>query len=475
MLWMIIRKEMLANVTSLRFVLTLLLVTAVFMVSGLVFVGKYDQDVESFRDILNENLSGLQKASGNLSDIPNYTQVIRKQPKITQICCEGFEKSLPNTFKMDGFTIQNPEIISQSNFLFPRFADIDWAFIVSFILSFVAFLTTFDSFSAERERGTLKLLMSNPVSRDKVILGKYVSGILTLMIPLFVGLLINLIIMNLSGLSFNNGAQWLRILAFVGLSILYLSVFALFGMLVSSRSTKSSSSIVILLFVWVIIVMVMPSVGGVIAEKFAKTPSRLEVERQINEAGDEIWKNADRYGRNAGSWAGGVNLKELRTMDWVNPPARARLFNAVTDVKNQLNGEYINKAMAQVSLGRNATRISPTVMYQSASEAIIGTGVIRFRNLYNQLNRYRETLKDYVMSIDKKDPDGFHLWAEGRQHQILLSQKPVDYNAIPKFEEMEFSAGSVLEYALWDIGGLLLLNLLLFMGVYVSFLRRDIR
>jgi ABC-type transport system involved in multi-copper enzyme maturation permease subunit len=472
---MIIRKEMLANVTSLRFVLTLLLITVVFIVSGLVFVGKYEQEAKDFSDTSNKNLSRLQEVSNNLSNVPNYTQVICKQPKITQLCCEGFEKSLPNTFRMSAFSIQNPEIVARSNFLFPRFADIDWAFIISFILSFVAFLMTFDSFSAEKERGTLKLVMSNPIARDKVILGKYISGVLTLMIPLVVGLLLNLIIMSFSGLSFLDSVQWIKVLAFMGASILYLSVFILFGMLVSSRSAKSSSSIVILLFVWVIVVMVIPSVGGLTAEKFAKAPARSEIERRINEAGDEIWNNADRYGKNAGSWAGGVSPKALRTMDWVNPSARARLFNAITDSRNQLNGEYINRIIAQVSLGRNATRISPTVMYQCASEAIIGTGVIRFRNLYNQLNRYRETLKDFVMSIDRKDTDSFHLWAEGQQHQILLSQKPVDYNAIPKFEEIEPSMGPTLRNAMWDIGALILLNVLLFMGVYISFLRSDIR
>ena len=128
---------------------------------------------------------------------------------------------------------------------------------------------------------------------------------------------------------------------------------------------------------------------------------------------------------------------------------------------------------AILSGSKDAFRISPTVMYQCASEAIIGTGVIRFRNLYNQLNRYRETLKDFVMGVDKKDPDSFHLWAE--YHTILLSQKPVDYNAIPKFEEIEPSMGSTLRSAFWDIGALILLNVLLFMGVYISFLRSDIR
>ena len=125
MLWTLIRKEMLANVTSLRFVLTLLLVTAIFVVTGFAFVGRHKQEIKDFSETSNENLSGLEEASENLSKVPSYVQTIRKKPKITQLCCEGFEKSMPNTFKMNAFSIQNPEIVSRSNFLFPRLADID--------------------------------------------------------------------------------------------------------------------------------------------------------------------------------------------------------------------------------------------------------------------------------------------------------------------------------------------------------------
>jgi ABC-type transport system involved in multi-copper enzyme maturation permease subunit len=469
MLWTLIRKEMLQNMTSLKFVLTLLLVTAVFIVSGFVFLGRYKQEVEDFRAKTNESLSGLRDSAKNLSHVASYVQTIQRQPKTTQVVCEGFEKSLPNVFKVDVFSIQNPEIVGKSNFLFPRFADIDWAFIISLILSFVAFILTFDSISAEKERGTLSLIMSNSVPRDKVILAKYISAMFMLMIPLFIGLLLNLIIVNLSGLSSIGSSQWLKILAFLGISILYLSVFVLLGILVSSRSARSSSSIAILLFIWVVITMIIPSFGRIAAERFISAPNRPEVERRIQEAGREIWDNSERYGKNAGNWGGDPHE------DWVNPPARARLFNAITDARNRINEDYINKMIAQVSLGRNVTCISPTVIYQRSSEAIIGTGVARFRNLYNQLKRYKEILKDFVVDTDRRDAESFHLLAEGRQHQVLLSQKPVDYNAIPMFSEIDISMGSALKDALWDVGALALLNILLFMAVYISFLRYDVR
>ena len=470
MLWTLIRKEMLANIASLRFVLTLLLVTSIFVVSGFVFVGRYELEVNDFRGSRNNNLSGLEQASERLNNVSAYPQTIRKRPKTTQLFCEGFEKSLPNTFRVNGFTISIPSVVSRSNFLFPRFADLDWAFIISLILSFVAFLITFDSFSAERERGTLRAIMSNPVPRDKIILSKYVSGMLTLMIPLLVGILLNLIIVRLSGVTFGSVGQWIRLLTFVGLSMLYLSIFVLLGILVSSRSARSSSSIVLLLFAWVIIVMVIPSAGRIIAERFVEVPTRSEMERQIQEAQNEVWENLDRYGKDVGYWGGNINDKRN------NPPARARMENDKTAVKNRIREQYMNRALAQISLGRNVTRISPTVMYQCASEAILETGVVRISNLYDQLKKYKGTLRDFVMSIDKKDPDSLHLWVEPDYiRRDVLSRKPVDFAAIPRFEEVNMPIASTLEGAMWDMGALVLLNLLLFMGAYVSFLKSDVR
>ena len=148
----IIKKDMLANLTSLRFVLTLLLVSAVFFVNGFVFVNRYKQELEYFNAESSKNLSGLSLASKNLSNVSEYVQIIHKQPKITNLFYEGFEKSLPNTFKINAFSVQNPEITGNINFFFPRFADIDWVFIISLILSFVALRVCFEVLIGKKQK-----------------------------------------------------------------------------------------------------------------------------------------------------------------------------------------------------------------------------------------------------------------------------------------------------------------------------------
>lgn len=468
MLGTIVKKELISNITSLRFVLALLLLIVVFAGGGFVFVSRYNLQMSEFTEESSKNLSALNGTTDNLRHLAYHVQTITKGPKITRLFCEGHEKLLPNTFKLDVFSVQLPEVSGDTNFFFSQFFDVDWMFVISLILSFFVILLTFDSLSGEREKGTLSLALSNAIPRDTVLLGKYIGAVLTLGIPLAFGLLINLLIVNLSGFQFDSG-QWLKIAVFVGISVLYLSIFLLTGMLVSSRCPKSSTSVAILLFIWVVAVIIVPATGRIISEKYVRVPTRMEVDSMIHEAGTEIWNNSERYGKNAGNWGGDPNA------DWINPPARARLYNAITDSRNRINADYINRIIEQVNLGRRITRTSPATIYQCASEALFGTGVSRFRSLHIQLNRYKDSLKDFIMEQDSKDSESWHLLAEWSGHSVLLSPNPVDFNAVPKFAEADPSMGEALKTAAWDISALILLNILLFAATYVSFLRCDVR
>lgn len=58
MIRQIIHKEILENLLSFRFVLSLVLIILLFAVSGFVFVGKYQQRLSDYWEKTNENLAG---------------------------------------------------------------------------------------------------------------------------------------------------------------------------------------------------------------------------------------------------------------------------------------------------------------------------------------------------------------------------------------------------------------------------------
>jgi ABC-type transport system involved in multi-copper enzyme maturation permease subunit len=466
----IIGKEILKNLLSLRFMLSLLLIISLFATGGFMFAGKYRQESNDYWRETNRNLSSLREHTNHLYELVMYRQVVWRRPKPLSLCATGFENTLPDRFSFDPFTTDLPEVRSRSNFLIPHFSDIDWVFTISLIVSFVALLLTYDSICGEKQAGTLRLLLAGSIPRHKVLLGKYVGAMLTIGIPLLSGLMVSLIVVVSYRAVEIDTVQWLKILIIALLSFLYLSIFILSGIFISSLSHKPASSMVVLLLVWVVLVILIPSFGRIIAGKFHKIPTRLDIESKVAEAIEQIRQDSEKFGKGAGSW----NSQED------NPPAAAKYYDAQVDARNTIMDEYLRQMVAQARTGRHFTCISPVVIYQTASEAVAGVGMHRITDLCQQIKRYQEVLREYIRNRDAEDSDSLHLlfqfpsdWVAENWHAI--SDRPVDFESVPKFHERDGALGQSLKLAVWDIGLLAIYNLVFFAASFVSFLRYDVR
>jgi hypothetical protein len=118
------------------------------------------------------------------------------------------------------------------------------------------------------------------------------------------------------------------------------------------------------------------------------------------------------------------------------------------------------------------------VVYRTASEALAGTGMRRCISLFRQIRQYQVQVREYVVGEDRDDPDSLHLLFD-EAHSVAewnaISKKPVNFEAVPKFEERDVTLGESLKLAVWDIGLLALFNLVFFAAAFVSFLRYDVR
>jgi len=150
---------------------------------------------------------------------------------------------------------------------------LDWVFIVGGILSFAALVLTYDGISGERETGTLRLCLSNPLPRSTLLWGKFVGATITLMIPLIIGICMSLLIVSVSGVIPLAGGHFKQIGVILLLSILYISVFVALGLFVSSLTQTSPVSLVLLLLAWVFLVVIIPKSGGLLASELIKLPS----------------------------------------------------------------------------------------------------------------------------------------------------------------------------------------------------------
>ncbi|MFC1793363.1 DUF3526 domain-containing protein [Planctomycetota bacterium] len=227
---------------------------------------------------------------------------------------------------------------------------------------------------------------------------------------------------------------------------------------------------VVLLLVWVVMVILIPSFGRIIAGTFHKIPARLDMENRVTEAIEQIKKDSEKFGWGAASWG---NQED-------NPPAAAKYYNAQVNARNAIMDEYLRQMVDQAYTGRYLTCISPAIIYQRASEAIAGVGVSRVANLCQQIKRYQESLKEYIRSKDAEDSESLHLlfqfpsdWVAANWHAI--SHERVDFDSVPKFQERDLALCESLKLAIWDIGLLMLFNLVFFAASFVSFLKYDVR
>jgi len=91
------------------------------------------------------------------------------------------------------------------------FSNVDLVLIFQVILSLLVLLFAHYAIAGKREAGTLRLTMTNAVSRPIILLAKYTSAMVCLILPVVMSLLLALILFFLSGSILLSGDDWLRI------------------------------------------------------------------------------------------------------------------------------------------------------------------------------------------------------------------------------------------------------------------------
>ena len=490
----IAKKEIHHNLTTLRFSLMIILLPLLMIANALIY--GYGDDgyitrVNAYNKQIEKKLSHVEtyaaQGLGELAvigpgDMP-------KRPSPLKFSANGADEVIPRYVIMQEYgyasrgaksgefeayawkgpwTLRYP-LNSFDEGSATRGIKIDWVFI-GVLMSFFAILFTFDAVAGERSSGTLSLMMSNTVSRSQVLLGKSVGAFLTLMVPLVIGILLNLLVIQLSGsLSFDSGTS-LRILGMIGLFGLLISAFIFLGLFFSSRVSDAITSLVWLLLTWVFVAFVFPNLLGIFVGNLNPIPSVDEVSLRRDAQLKQISEQFQPWGA-YGPWgtSSETSSKLNEAPSAENPSATrqwATYFTTQKGIETKSLDEHIDKQFRQVQLARDLTQISPIATFQYAMEGLANTGIVSYMNFVKQARRYRQTFIDFIKAEDQSDLESLHIYPvkEG------LSQKPVDPDAVPVFEE-RISYRSVLS----QVGLLVVFNLLFFIVAQVSFLMSEIK
>jgi len=124
-----------------------------------------------------------------------------------------------------------------------------------FLIPLIALLISHDAIVGEMERGTMLLLLSYPLSRAQVVLGKFFGQLAILAFATFFGYGIAALALLAAG-SGADAQSWSAFVTLIGSSILLGAVFIAIGFLASTLVRERSTAAGIAIGVWLFFVLI---------------------------------------------------------------------------------------------------------------------------------------------------------------------------------------------------------------------------
>jgi ABC-2 type transport system permease protein len=193
----------------------------------------------------------------------------------------------------------------------------------------------FDAINKEKTSGSLSVLLSQPIFRDSVLNGKFLAGIaaLSILTGSTIGIMSGVAIPILG---FGPDLQAIsRITVFALLTILYLSFWLALGLVYSTVTKKTTTSILMSVATWLFFSIVITIIAMLVANILAPT----QLPSGFNPGG----------GTPGGGFPGGGGFNQTQTP------------------------EFLARMQSRSIIQTNIQRISPAYLYNEASSAILGT------------------------------------------------------------------------------------------------------
>lgn len=470
MLLLLIQKEILEQLLSLRFAISCILCFVVMLTSVFVLTRDFRDDALDYHTDVTMHRNQVLGYEYPWSLGSDGIQ-IDKPLNPLRIFIKGIARSNTTTVRVTSWRAPEYESAAQRNPVIPLFPAIDLVFFVSIIMSLLAMAFSYDAISGEKEQGTLRLVMSYSVPRDLVLLGKWIGGYLALVGPFVISLLAGLSLVMLFPEAHLSGPEWARLAVIFLVALLCVSAVYSLGVLVSARTRMASTSITVLLLIWVLLALVIPNLSPYVASQIAPTRSMQSVEKEKanidQEEGTKVQKEFEEW-RAQKEKDGSLDWNSEEVTQYIRE-LREDYQARVAKRQNDLAEHFDRSLQHQVGLAQNISRASPTSSFVYAATEISGTGARERDHFRRQLERYRQDWAKYV-----EDKIGQYR-AQQRASGVGGEGQSFDPSDYPRFPYEPPSLRSQLSGALLDLLLLGVWNVLFFLLAYLSFLRYDVR
>jgi len=461
----IAKREILHNLYSLRFLLSLVLVIGVMAAGSLSYGRRQAAALANYREARAESIKTMREdAQITATRLATRPRPFDLRPRDDGFIDDAKEKYLPNAIIYSAFNVFSVRSTNRSaNPLLAKYDELTWAFVAALLVSFVALLFTFDAVSGEKEAKTLSLELANPVPRSALLGGKYASAVASVTAIVAVGAIVSLLILVATGAAALGGATALEAAAFVAAAALLAAVMAAFGLLCSVAARSSNVSLLLALCVWLLVAVVIPNSSGFIAKTAFPIEKAEAVQKKVDKAFDDLNKAAP-----PGSWMSQSNNPFLPQHE-----LRANLQRKRLEAEKAIRDDYYRSMFRQFERTRHVTAVSPAASFGYVAEALVGGGYARFRKAWDGMHAYQGQFQQWFVALDAKDPKSPH-WYNPNE-DISTTREKVSFEVVPQFDERPMSAGERGRAALPYAAVMAAMACLAYAAAYGLFIRYDVR
>ncbi len=482
---------------TFRFAAVLLITLLLVVVNTVVLIQDYEQRLESYNEAVKMHDAQLREAK----TYSTMCLFIDRAPNPMSIFNVGLDKRLGNLVGIwHGFvpTLWDAGKHGIDNPFIAFFSSIDIVFIFEVVLSLMGLIFAYDAIAGEREHGTLRLVLAQPIRRGQILLAKYISAMLCLLVPLILSLIFSLLVLiNSIPLS---ASDFLRIAGIVFTSFGYLSLFYLMGLLISVMTRRTSTALMLAMFVWGFLILVYPNLIRAMVNPGGNIEARVNtVNNQVQQIVDEYERERIKFLESEGIAEEGSRFHEVlglytqASVDEANMMSYIENLTDISDIPTDFE-RYVPVAkryfdfvepltiratervwlvrkqalddifVRQATMDRILLRLSPVGIYDGATQAWSGTDLQGLRDFFEAGRRYRKVLIDYFYA---KDAFASRKW-------FVADKGAVDWSTFPEFVFKRSDASTNAVRALPDMFVLIISNMVLFMCIVLIFTRTEV-
>jgi ABC-2 type transport system permease protein len=267
---------------------------------------------------------------------------------------------------------------------------LDVAFMVLFFYPLLIFAVSFDLTATERDRGTLRMVLAQPVRLRDLVVGKMLARALLLSLPVIA---IPVAIMATAGTvavqtSFASFTVWMAAV------LAYGSIWYGIALIVNARGWNAAANALVLAGIWLLFAVVGPATINLLIAVVYPMPSRVEAAVQARAAtGDATVQGSRQLGQFLQDHPTSANVGREGMRQFA--ALQAARDRQIADRLQAVEAAFDAQLRRQRRLASWLSVLSPTMVAQQVLLESAGTSASRFEHFERSAAAFQERWKAY--------------------------------------------------------------------------------